>query len=381
MKPRILRIITRLNVGGPATHVQVANAGLEARGWETLLVFGEIDAGEAEAPIRTDIPTLRVSSLQRRVSPASDARVLASLIRVIRSFRPHVIHTHLSKAGLVGRVAAVASSRAMRAHTFHGNVFDGYFSPRVARAILGVERALGSQTDAVIALSEAQRDELLQRRIARSSHIHIVPLGIDSARFAPSDKAAARADLGLDPRGPVLVAVGRMVPIKRLDRLVRAMKSVAAAIPQAKLYLVGGGPERPDLERLVGELGLRDNVTFVGWSSATERWYGAADVVALSSAREGTPLALIEAAAAGRPVVATSVGGVPDVVADGVTGIVVSDGDEAAMAHALIEVLSNPDMGRRLGDAARDASGRFGADRLVGDLDHLYRTLLREGRS
>lgn len=337
--------------------------------------------GEAEATIRDDIPTLRVRSLQRRISPVNDARAFASLIRSIRSFRPHIIHTHLSKAGLIGRVAAIASSRAARAHTFHGNVFDGYFSPRVSRAIMGVERTLGRRTHAVIALSEAQREELLERRIAPESHIHVVPLGIDLNRFASSDRLAARKRLGIPLDIAMVVAIGRMVPIKRLDRLIQAMTTVTASTQNAHLYLIGGGPERGVLERLVNEQGLRHRVTFVGWSTDTEHWYGAADVVALSSAREGTPLALIEAAAAGRPAVATSVGGVPDVVQDGITGVVVGDGDEAALASGLIDLLANPVKARRLGEAARERSARFGGDRLVDDLDRLYRALLHESRS
>jgi glycosyltransferase involved in cell wall biosynthesis len=361
--------------------VQLANAGLEKSGWETLLAFGEIDSGEAEAPIRVDIPTVRLRALQRRISPIPDARALAGLVSLIRSFRPHVIHTHLSKAGLIGRVAALAASNAPRVHTFHGNVFDGYFSPRVSRMILGVERALGRHTHALIALSEAQRDELLERHIAPASRIHIVPLGIDLARFAGSDRGHAREHLHVDRDAPVVLAVGRMVPIKRLDRLITAMETVAAAVPASRLYLVGGGPERAELERIVRERRLDQTVTFVGWSTETPDWYCASDVVALSSAREGTPLALIEAAAAGRPSVATAVGGVSDVVRDGLTGVVVADGDEAGLATALIGLLSDKSKAEEFGRAARAGSGRFGDGRLVEDLDCLYRALLRERRS
>jgi glycosyltransferase involved in cell wall biosynthesis len=162
--------------------------------------------------------------------------------------------------------------------------------------------------------------------------------------------------------------------------MVRAFSACVADNPQARLHLVGDGPERPGIESLVSSLGLADKVTFVGWSAETERWYGAADVVVLSSEREGTPLALIEAAAAGRPVVATDVGGVPDVVDNGRTGLVVPNGDEAALAEGLSVLLRDADARERMGRAALERSGRFGATRLVDDLEHLYEELI-EGRS
>jgi glycosyltransferase involved in cell wall biosynthesis len=361
--------------------VQLANAGLDARGWETLLAYGQIDVGEAEAPLRGSIEARRIPGLQRKINPLADAHAFAGLLPVIRAFRPHIIHTHLSKAGLVGRSAGIGSSRAKRVHTFHGNVFDGYFSPAVSRAILGIERSLASHTHAVVALSESQRDELLERRIVSASRIHIVPLGIDLNRYRDPDRGAARRRLGIPPGAPIIVAVGRMVPIKRLDRLIGAMPAVIAAVPTSHLYLVGDGPDRAGLESQVRGLQLDGNVTFVGWSSESEDWYGAADVVALSSAREGTPLALIEAAAAGRPVVATSVGGVPDVVQNGITGIVLQSEDGAALSDAIIGLLSDPEKASRMGAAAAAGAQRFGADRLVDDLDHLYRSLLHDRRS
>jgi glycosyltransferase involved in cell wall biosynthesis len=356
--------------------VQLANGGLDRLGWETHLAYGQVDTGEAEAPLRAGLAATRIPELRRPVRPALDARALAALVRLIRAFRPHIIHTHTSKAGLVGRAAAIASSRAKRAHTFHGNVFDGYFSPMMSRGILAIERALGARTDAVVALSPAQREELLERRIAPPSRIHIVPLGVELGRFEGIDRAIARERLGIPHDQPVIVAVGRMVPIKRLDRMLRAISIVVAAKPEAHLYLIGGGPDRESLEALTRQLDLVRNVTFVGWSSETQDWYGAAHVVALSSAREGTPLALIEAAAAGRPVVATSVGGVPDVVQHGSTGIVVPDGDEVALAQGLVSLLSNVSEADRMGAAAKAGSQRFGSERLVTDLDALYRSLL-----
>lgn len=377
-RPRILRIITRLNVGGPSTHVVLADQGLRARGWETLLVHGRVDSGEAEIDTAAiPIPSRRLATMARPIRPLDDARALAGLVSIMRDYRPSIVHTHLSKAGLLGRTAAMlASSRAIRVHTFHGTVFQGYFGARSSNGLRWIERTLGSRTTAVIALSDRQRQELESERVCPPERIHVVPLGIDLARFGGGDRAAARAQLDLDPQRPLVLSIGRLVPIKRLDRLLRAFAQAVVLVPDARLVVVGDGPEREPLTALAEDLGITSHTTFAGWSRDSQIWYAAADVVALTSHREGTPLALIEAAAASRPVVATDVGGVADIVDDGVSGYVVGADDIAAIADAIVRVLADPRHADAMGRAAFERSDRWTADRLVGDLDRLYRDLL-----
>jgi glycosyltransferase involved in cell wall biosynthesis len=384
-RPRVLRIITRLNIGGPATHVVLANRGLADRGWETLLLFGSVESDEAEVDISaTTIPMERIPTLARSIHPIQDLRSAAAIARVIRRFRPDVIHTHLSKAGLLGRPVAMATSRAVRIHTFHGTVFGGYFGATASGAIVRAERLLGHRSDAIVALSDRQRDELIDARIAPAAKIRVVPLGLDLERFATArDDAAresARSMLGIPADALVIVAIGRLVPIKRLERLIDAFGVVAGRVPGSLLYLVGDGSERETLQARVAAAGLLDRVTFVGWSGSTPDWYAGTDVVALTSDREGTPLALIEAAAAGRPVVATDVGGVADVVADGSTGFVVPTSGVDALADRLTQLALDPDLRRAMGREAPAHAIRHSADRLVGDLDRLYRDTLAERR-
>jgi glycosyltransferase involved in cell wall biosynthesis len=384
--PRILRVITRMNIGGPATHVVLANRGLEERGWETLLVFGTVEPDEAEVDTSTiTVPFQRVPSLARPIRPLADARAGAAIAGVIRRFRPHVVHTHLAKAGQLGRGMALLTSRAKRVHTFHGTVFSGYFGDAASRAIVRAERVLGHRTDAVVALSERQRNELLEERIAPADRIHIIPLGLNLERFAPARepdaRQAARTRVGIPGDAIAIAAVGRLVPIKRLQRLVEAFGIVAARVPSARLYFVGDGSERAALQSQVAAARLSDRVTFAGWSAATPDWYAAADVVVLTSDREGTPLALIEAAAAGRPVVATDVGGVADVVADGSTGFIVPAQDVTALADRLTLLALDPALRDRMGREAPAQAGRYAADRLVTDLDNLYRGLLGDRRT
>jgi glycosyltransferase involved in cell wall biosynthesis len=268
---------------------------------------------------------------------------------------------------------------AARVHTFHGTVFGGYFGERSSSGIIRTERFLGHRTDRVVALSERQRDELLANRVAPAERIAVVPLGLQLDRFADRDRSAARDRLAVGPEELVVLAVGRLVPIKRVDRLLRAFAAIAADVPTARLYLVGDGPEREALLAEASALGIADRLGHVGWTSDTATWYAASDVVALTSESEGTPLALIEAAAAGRSVVATDVGGVADVVIDGQTGFVVPRNDEHALAMRLRELLLDEELRGRMGAAAGPRSVAFAADRLVDDLDALYRAVLGRG--
>jgi glycosyltransferase involved in cell wall biosynthesis len=370
-----------MNIGGPATHVIVANGGLAERGWETLLVFGTVEPDEAEVALpATSIPLERVPSLARPIRPIADLRTAVAIARIIRRYRPDVIHTHLSKAGLIGRGVALAMSRAVRVHTFHGTLFGSYFGAAASGAIVRAERLLGHRTHAIVALSERQRDELVEYQIAPAARIHIVPLGLNLERFGTAREADARASarsaLGIAADELVVAAIGRLVPIKRLDRLIDAFAHVAGQAPKARLYLVGDGSEREALQARVAAKGLLGLVTFVGWSAATPDWYAASDVVALTSDREGTPLAVIEAAAAGRPVVATDVGGVADVVVDGTTGFIVPASDVTALADRLSRLALDPHLRTTLGREAPAHAAAYGADRLVSDLDALYRDLL-----
>jgi glycosyltransferase involved in cell wall biosynthesis len=376
---RVLYVITRLNIGGSAPHVLLAAQGLRERGWETLLVHGPVEPDEAQVPLDgLDLPMRELSTMMRPIRPVSDARALVSLARIIRAYRPDIIHTHLSKAGLLARSAAIVSSPAARVHTFHGTVFGGYFGASTSGMILRAERFLGARTDRVVALSERQRDELVEYRIAPASRIRIVPLGMDLHRFEGLDREAARAELGIPADVIAVMAIGRLVPIKRIDRLLRAVASAVRLAPSIRLYLVGDGGERASLELLADSLGIRAQVVFAGWSADTPTWYAASDVVALTSDREGTPLALIEASAAGRPAVAADVGGVADIVLDGETGIVVAPGDEEALATALVQLAKDPDLRQQLGNAAPARAGRYASDRLIDDLNAVYLEVLAD---
>lgn len=390
---RVVRIIARMNIGGPARHVALLETGLPALGYASWLVHGAPASGEGELPLAPGPghEVVRVDALSRAIHPGQDLGAFLAIWRVLRRVEPDIVDTHTAKAGALGRVAAALYNlgrgprrRAAVVHTFHGNVFRGYFGRFGSAVVRSIERALAQVTDRIVAISARQRHDLVEDfRIAPPDRVAMIPLGLDLealARIPVPDVATAR-----DESRPVTCAfVGRLVAIKQVDLLLRACARVFAVHPRALLLVAGDGESRAELEALTARLGLGDRVRFLGWQTDLAALYAGIDIVALSSINEGTPVAVIEAMAAGRAVLSTAVGGVPDLIDDGRTGRLVPAGDEAALAAALGELIENADLRRRLGIAARsDVLARFGDERLVREMDRLYRDTLasvREGR-
>ncbi len=346
-------------------------------------MYGSVEEGETEMDLSAvDVPARHLAPLRRSIKPADDARALGSLARLMRSYRPDIVHTHQSKAGLLGRLAGTMTRVPNRVHTFHGTVFEGYFSPRMTAAVLAAERLAARATTTTIVLSDEQRRELAERKIGRRDRVRVIPLGLELERFAGHSRAEARAELGLDDGG-------RRHRRRRAARAHQADRPPVAGVrqrarpvaPMTRLCIVGDGPLRPELEAQAAALGLGDAVRFAGWSDAMPAWHAAADIVVNSSDSEGTPLALIEAGATGRPVVATRVGGVEDVVVDGVTGWLVDRDDEAAFAERIGRLVEDPGMRARMGEEAMARSQAHAAGRLVDDVAALYAELLaKDGR-
>lgn len=366
----VVRLVTRLNIGGPAHHCLVLTKGLSDE-FPTTLAAGRpaADEGELSDP---DVAVRRIP-LTRPLDPPADLRALVAVRALLHEVRPAILHTHMAKAGTVGRMAAASvRPRPVRIHTFHGHVLDGYFRSVAARAFLEAERRLAQRTDVLIAVSPQVRDTLLALGIGTPERWRVVPLGLNLGAFedVTNPTGRLRSRLGLAADVPLVGAVGRIVPIKDLTTMLHAL----TRLPGVHLVLVGEGSQRPELEVLAVSLGLGGRVHFPGWADDVAAWMADLDVVALSSRNEGTPVALIEALAAGRPVVATSVGGVPFVVRDGRNGWLVPPADPAALAEALQACLADPLEGARRAAAGRaEVLPRFAAARLVSDIRSLYR--------
>ena len=381
---RVLRIISRMNVGGPALHALLLNERLDPARYDSRLVAGQV--GDAEGDYLTlhgAEPERFVSlpALGREVEGWRDWSAFWALVRLMRSFRPHVVHTHTSKAGALGRIAATLCRVPVVVHTYHGHVFDAYFSPLKTRLVVAAERVLARGASALVAVTARVRRDVLARGIGGDDQVVVVSLGLDLEPLiaAPARRGELRRELGLPPDAPLVGIVARLAPVKAHEVFLAAAKAMAPVRPDIVFLIVGDGERRAELETAARASGLGDRVRFLGWRADLDRLYADLDIVVLTSKNEGSPVALIEAMAAGRPVVSTRAGGVEDVVTDGETGVVVPIGDAPAVARAVIDLLEDPARAARLGAAARaSVVARFGSGRLVGDIDALYQRLLAD---
>ncbi len=389
---RILRLITRLNAGGPTRHVVWANQGLSRRGHDTLLAFGSVEAGEDDLSAlarESGVELAAIPSLRRSPGVAADLAALQAIRRLVHTFRPDVVHTHTAKAGSLGRIAVLASQALSRRHrprvfhTFHGHTLFGYFSPFQSAAIRVAESLLARwATDRIVALSPLQKAELASLLRLDPSRIAIVPNALDLAAFDPRPpRGAFRRELGIDDDRTVWAAVGRVAPVKNypllfsVALLLRARLGVRAPV----IVVVGGGDDLPRLRDRTRQEGLTEALIFCGPRFDLPQIYSDVDGVVLCSRQEGTPLSLIEAIACGLPVAATAVGGVPDLLTktfegpledrlfrdlDQPRGTLVPQGDAEGLARAL-----------SLPPSRRPPEGRaspFRLDRLLDDLESLY---------
>jgi glycosyltransferase involved in cell wall biosynthesis len=387
-----MRAIARLNIGGPARHTVILEHGLRAYGFDTLLVHGTPTSDEGsleELAEEREVRAIRVPGLGRRVHAGGDLLALWHLVRLMYREKPDILHTHTAKAGSLGRLAGVAfnltrpkARRCLLVHTFHGHVLSGYFGTLGTQATRLVERVLARFSDRIITISNRQRDEIAHTfRIASPDKVSVIPLGLelDDLLATTSRDRTLREALGWRSDAFVVGYVGRLVPIKDAATLLAGFAALVSQCPHARLLIVGDGELRASLESTTRDLRIDSYVHFAGWRRDLTRVYGAMDVVALTSRNEGTPVAIIEALAAGVPVVATAVGGVPDVVRDKETGLLISPGDPTALANALLRLSSDAELCQRLSASGRqDVAQRFGSKRLVADIAALYSQLLHQ---
>jgi glycosyltransferase involved in cell wall biosynthesis len=383
-KIRVMRLIARLNVGGPAIHTTLLTEQLDPQRFQSQLVTGK--EGENEGHMwdlmghRDWQPTV-IPSLGREISPKNDWRTLQEVVRLMRKEQPQIVHTHTAKAGFVGRMAARLCRVPIIVHTYHGNVFKGYFSPKKTQLFIKIERLLSTFTDRIIVLGEQQKQEILSLGIGLEKQYRIIPLGLDLAPFLQAEtlRGELRSELNIAPDVPLVGIVARLVPIKAIDVLLRAVPKVLQASPQTQFLIVGDGELRGELEALAKQLNIQNSVHFLGFRSDLVRVNADLDCKVLCSLNEGLPVAVIEALAAARPVVATDVGSVKDLVVPQQSGVLVPSGDADALASGIIEVLSDAERAARWGLAGRErVYPQLDISRLVRDVENLYLDLLRE---
>jgi glycosyltransferase involved in cell wall biosynthesis len=382
---RVLRVFSRLNIGGPSHHVVLLSSGLERYGYDTRLVVGReaphegnfLDLARAHGVQLTQMP-----SLGRAVRPVSDLRALAALVSEIRAFRPHILHTHTAKAGFLGRLAGILTGVPIMVHTYHGHVLSGYFGRGSTALYRALEVLLARRTSALITVSRSVRDDLLERGVGRPDQIHVIPLGLDLAPLTQTlPRNGLRHGSGTPPDAPLVGIVGRLVPIKDVATFLDAAFSVRSRCQDVRFAVVGDGTERTLLEMRSRAAGLEGEVCFHGWRRDVREVYGDLDVVVNCSRNEGTPVALIEAMAAGIPVVATAVGGTPDLLAEGRFGRLVPPGEPQALADAILDAIaSRPREEERVRAAREHVLQLHSVERLLRDMAALYSGLLASQR-
>ncbi len=372
---RVMRIIARMNVGGPAVQVSGLMRGFNSHDFDHRLYTGFCAADEADYldTVATDVKAARIEGFGRRVSLDGDVQAFISLIREIRSFKPHVIHTHTAKAGFLGRLASIISLHpSIRVHTFHGHLLNGYFGAFKRRLVITAEQVLAIFTHELLAVGDKVRRDLLAVGIGKPSKFGVMPPGLEIGQL-PS-KSESRESYGFETTTMQCAFIGRVTQIKRPDRFLDVVSEIKKRGVELEFFIAGDG-ELLDTcrERIVRE---QLPVKVLGWQSNIEKVLAAADIVVLTSDNEGTPLSLIQAGMAGLPVVTTRVGSVPEVVLDGTTGIVAAI-EVQEIADALEKLVRDSALRVRMGNAAKEFTlANFGVMRLIHDHEKLYKKLL-----
>lgn len=403
---RVVRVIDRLNIGGPAKHVVWLTGGLSGDDFETTLITGTVPPGEGDMTYFArdcEVEPIVISEMSRELSPR-DILVIVKLLRQFLRLEPQIIHTHKAKAGAAGRVAGMIykwltpSALWLRprqcriVHTYHGHVFHSYYGRLKTRLFILIERVLARTcTDRIIVVSEQQRREICESfHIGRREQFRVVPLGIDFEEMT-EDRGALRREYGVSEDEVAIGIVGRLCEVKNHAMLIESSARLVEGCngngPQMRFVIVGDGHLRADIEKQARDLGVADRTVFTGFREDATSLYAGLDIVALTSLNEGTPLTLIEAMCCGRAVAATEVGGVVDVMGarrsslDGFTvwdhGVTAPSRDADAFARALRFLVERPDLRREMGERGRAfVRAKLSRDRLVEDIEMLYHELM-----
>jgi glycosyltransferase involved in cell wall biosynthesis len=382
---RVLRIINRFNVGGPVYNVTYLTKYLPET-YETLLIGGCATQTEQDATYilsEHGIQAHVLPSMSRSIRIFNDLKTFYILLKLIRSFKPDIVHTHASKAGVLGRIAAKTMGVQVIVHTYHGHVFHGYFNPTITKLIVFIERILGKITTKIITISTAQQQDIVTTfRIAPENKTAVIPLGFDLTRFEKSaeNRMELRKKMNLKAHQTAVAIVGRIAPIKNHRLFIDAAAKAYKKHPEEFIfYVVGDGELRDDLTNYISTTypWLNSSVIFTSWIADMTTFYPAMDLVCLTSINEGTPVSLIEAQASGIPVLSTNVGGVKDVIHPNETGIILNEHSAEELSNHLIELHLNSELRIKMSQNARNfVKERYTYYRLVDDIDGLYKTLL-----
>jgi glycosyltransferase involved in cell wall biosynthesis len=392
--PKVLRIINRLNLGGPTYNAAYLSKYI-SDDFETLLVAGMKDESEASSAYIVNNLGLNpryIKNMYREINPIKDYRAYKELVQIIQEFQPDIVHTHAAKAGAIGRLAAHNCGVPIILHTFHGHVFHSYFSQLKTRIFLEIERFLARKSTKIIAISNIQKQELCEQfKVAPCEKFEVVPLGFDLERFQinhPERRIAFRKKYELHEEDLVIGIIGRLVPIKNHHLLIQAFAEVQARTQKnLKLIIIGDGELREELERFSNSLKLnisnctaaKSDVLFTSWITDIESALPGLDIVALSSFNEGTPVSLIEAQAANVPIISTRVGGIEDIVIDGETAVLSENNNLSEFSNKLFDLVENDSLRRKMKiKGFKHVHEKYSYTTLCSNMSILYTSLYQE---
>ncbi len=394
--PKVLRILNRLAVGGPVLNAAYLTKYL-APEFETVFVVGKREDHEKSASYLADqlgIDYVEINGMGRSIDPITDFNAYKQLKSLIKKFKPDIVHTHAAKPGALGRLAASSSKVPVIVHTFHGHIFHSYFNTVKTNFFIATERFLASKSDAIIAISDQQRKELaLDFKIAPFEKFHVIPLGFDLDKFRLDQgpkRLKFRREFNLSDSTIAIGIIGRLVPVKNHYLFLKAISYVLShSKREIRAFIIGDGETRKDLENVAGQIGLgysTENssehskpLVFTSWRRDVDIVNAGLDIICLTSFNEGTPVSLIEAQAANKPIISTKVGGIGDIVIEGETALLANVEEPELYCKNLLELVENDDLRKKMGFSSHaHVFKQFGVQTLVANISRLYYELLEK---
>lgn len=394
--PKVLRILNRFNVGGPTYNAVYLSKYLPTE-FETLLIGGQIDESEESSLYiakKEGMNPIIIDEMRRSINLFSDRKALKKIREIIEDFKPDIVHTHASKAGVLGRKAAFQAKVPIVVHTYHGHVFHSYFNPIKTAIIKKIERNLAKKTNAIIAISDQQKNELVNiHKVCPAEKTHVIPLGFDLKLFQADitkKRKTFRDKYLVEDDEIVVTIVGRLVPVKNHAFFVDVVKSVLnSSTKRVRFFIVGDGEERENIFQKLTSLNItfsywpneqkKAQVIFTSWSKEVDVVNAGSDIIVLTSLNEGTPVSLIEAQAGGKPIVSTRTGGINNVVIENSSAFLSEVDDKAKFTHDLLQLIENKDIRDKMSLAGTEfVMKNFTYETLCNNISTLYRLLLEE---
>ena len=391
---KVLHIITRFDKGGSAQNTYLSLLGLKKKNYQLSLVSGlslesemkyeEIKAKEKDIQILESegIKFIQCPFLLRRINVIKDLKAFFDIWRIIKKYNPLIVHTHSSKAGLMGRLAAKLAGTPIIVHTPHGHVFFGYFGPFKTKLFIIFEKLASRITNKMIALTNKERDDHVLFRITDEDKFVVIPSGVELNKFRElpfNEKQNLKKELGIPENSLIVGTAGRLVPVKGPEFLVKASKYIISKYPDTYFMFTGDGPLEQDLKRKALEMGISDNIIFLGWRDDLAKIISIYDVFVLPSLNEGMGRVLVEAMALGKPIVASNIGGIPDLVIHGKNGFLVPPKNPKELAKYIQILLEDEKKREKMGLAGKEMSLNFSAENMVEKIEKLYGELLKGG--